>query len=781
MSNTLPQTIGQYQIIEMIGRGGMGAVYKAIDPRLEREVAIKVIKLPDDPSITAATRKELVERFKREAKASAKLNHPNIVSVYDFGEENGDNYMVMEMLYGRDLDELLKIKSPMSMDIALKSLIQVCSALDFAHRRGIIHRDIKPGNIVILDNGVSKLADFGIARVEASQSNLTQAGSILGSLMYISPEQLMSAGSVDKRADIYSLGVTAYEILTGQLPYTGDNIAQIITKLMNSEPPLPSQINSDLPTELDFVLFKAMSKTPDSRYSTAEEFGKAMNEILAKHGSGETFSMPMSSSNTSSMVSSTSATVEKENPTVISSSPTVMGGDMMNLGSSPTMMGKPAGPELFKLVQGIDDFSLYSAVHRVVQKWNIENLSTNTMLEAIYLHEGKSQALVINNNVILLIYRGLIIGSVMRQPELFGPEAYAQMASWQKFEMKQCLPLEKDEVWLIILAIVTGSNRVKHHNPMCDQTEFKNILTEQKKAKFTGMIKVLEKQVCNYLAFLDGEQIFTIELPYPEGQHEATFVEVTVLLPRLKLHGPSLRHLLADTGIQLVKKSVNTESLSHYASLSVSKIKPDEFESAIRNTDFSFLLPQDNIYNIGSRKVKDSDIFKETDHFQFVNWLMFQSLYAVAHAETFKNVIGWFKWATEIKSFKFLQPMKAPGGFSATFDVIGYNSDDQLTLLARSSYEMSPEKIDKVIDDIEKIRADQGNVIKAVVLMSRKEISEDSINHFNNITSKPWPTSIGAFFNPMQGYVRTKFYKGFYLFLIHLNDNLCEIKAPEFN
>jgi serine/threonine protein kinase len=238
--------IGQYDIIGELGRGGMGVVYDAIDPRLDRHVAIKVIELPKDPSMTEQTKEELIERFRREAKASAKLNHPNIVSIFDFGEQDGRYYMVMEFLQGRNLSQLLQIQSPMSVGVALKSLVQTCHALDFAHHQGIIHRDIKPANIVILDNGTTKLADFGIARLESSNSALTQAGSILGSLLYISPEQLMNPKDVDKRADIYSLGVTAYEILTGQLPYNGSNVGEIVVKIMQSEPPRPSQLNPQI-------------------------------------------------------------------------------------------------------------------------------------------------------------------------------------------------------------------------------------------------------------------------------------------------------------------------------------------------------------------------------------------------------------------------------------------------------------------------------------------------------------------------------------------------------
>ena len=168
----------------------------------------------------------------------------------------------MSYLHDRNLAKLLKVHSPLSVSVALRSMIQVCEALEFAHHQGIIHRDIKPANIVILDNGTTKLTDFGIARLESSQSDLTQAGSILGSLLYISPEQLLNPKAVDKRADLYSLGVTAYEILTGQLPYSGASVPEIVIKIMQTEPPPPNELNPQIPAEPQHIPLKSTAQTP---------------------------------------------------------------------------------------------------------------------------------------------------------------------------------------------------------------------------------------------------------------------------------------------------------------------------------------------------------------------------------------------------------------------------------------------------------------------------------------------------------------------------------------
>ena len=275
----------------------------------------------------------------------------------------------------------------------------------------MVHRDIKPANIVILDNGTTKLADFGIARLEASNSELTKAGSILGSLLYISPEQLMNPKDVDKRADIYSLGVTAYEILTGRLPYNGSNIGEIVMKIMQSEPPLMSELNREIPEGLDGIIFKAMAKTADLRYDTAMDLANDLRNILNTMGEG-------SGSNANGQVIDLSQTAvsgahvstnHREMPTQYGDSGHTAQAQTISTGSPLTLAGTGSGSsrsKSYNLLQGVDDATPYAAIHRVLRDWNVENMTTNTMLEAIYKYEGKSQGLIINNSIILLIYKG---------------------------------------------------------------------------------------------------------------------------------------------------------------------------------------------------------------------------------------------------------------------------------------------------------------------------------------------------------------------------------------
>src|SRR4051812_3878724 len=252
----------RYTIERKLGAGGMANVYLAEDGELGRRVAIKILNdrhSHDD---------QFVERFRREAKNAAGLSHPNIVSIYDRGEFDGSYYIAMEYLEGRTLKELIVRNGPTPVPIAIDYARQVLSAIAFAHRNGVVHRDIKPHNIVVGRDGRLKVTDFGIARSGASQ--MTEAGSIIGTAQYLSPEQAKGA-HVDQRSDLYSVGIVLYEMLTGEVPFTGDTPVEIAMKPLSTVPSPPSDLNDKVPHDLDAIVLRALSKEPEQRYQSSEE------------------------------------------------------------------------------------------------------------------------------------------------------------------------------------------------------------------------------------------------------------------------------------------------------------------------------------------------------------------------------------------------------------------------------------------------------------------------------------------------------------------------------
>src|ERR671939_995020 len=264
VSDTLINTLfhGRYRILRKLGTGGMANVYLAEDQELGRRVAIKIL------NERHAADEQFVERFRREAKNAAGLSHPNIVSIYDRGEAEGTYYISMEYLDGRSLKELILARGPAPVPVAIDYARQILAALRFGHRHGIVHRDIKPHNVVVDADGRLKVTDFGIAR--AGPSQMTEEGSIIGTAQYLSPEQAKGA-PVDQRSDLYSVGIVLYEMLTGKVPFTGETPLEIAMKHLSEVPVPPSEIRPELPESLDLVVLRALAKDSEDRYETAEE------------------------------------------------------------------------------------------------------------------------------------------------------------------------------------------------------------------------------------------------------------------------------------------------------------------------------------------------------------------------------------------------------------------------------------------------------------------------------------------------------------------------------
>ena len=272
VSDSLIDTLfdGRYRIERKLGAGGMADVYLAEDQELGRRVAIKILNSRhgnDD---------QFIERFRREAKNAAALNHPNIVSIYDRGEAEDTYYIAMEFLDGRTLKELIVGRGAAPVNVAIEYARQILSALRFAHRHGIVHRDIKPHNVLVDGEGRVKVTDFGIARAGTSQ--MTEAGSIVGTAQYLSPEQA-KGGEVDPRSDLYSLGIVLYELLTGKTPFDGETPVEIAMKHLSATPQPPSKLRPDIPPELDMVVLRALAKNPDDRYQSADEMEADLERV----------------------------------------------------------------------------------------------------------------------------------------------------------------------------------------------------------------------------------------------------------------------------------------------------------------------------------------------------------------------------------------------------------------------------------------------------------------------------------------------------------------------
>jgi eukaryotic-like serine/threonine-protein kinase len=274
------EQLGKYQIVEVLGKGAMGVVYKGFDPLIERHVALKTIR---KELVEEDVAEQTIKRFKNEAQAAGRLTHPGIVGIYEYGEDETTAYIAMEFVQGRELKDFLASHERFSLLDAVDIMSQLLAALEYAHEQGIVHRDVKPANIIMMANGKLKVADFGIARI--SNSNLTTVGSVMGTPSYMSPEQF-AGSNVDRRADLFSCGVVFYQLLTGQKPFEGatETIAYKICHEQHKDPSVTSA--GRVPGIFDRVIAKALAKKPEMRYQTAHEFSEALLKAYEKRTEG---------------------------------------------------------------------------------------------------------------------------------------------------------------------------------------------------------------------------------------------------------------------------------------------------------------------------------------------------------------------------------------------------------------------------------------------------------------------------------------------------------------
>jgi eukaryotic-like serine/threonine-protein kinase len=301
------RSIGRYEIQAELGRGAMGVVYRAHDPLLSRTVAIKTINM----DLEQDGMDEYEARFYQEAKAAGGLNHANIVIVYDIGKTGNLAYMAMEYIDGVELRTMLSQGQPLPVPQALDIAAQVAEGLAYAHEHHVVHRDVKPANILITPNGRAKIADFGIARMRSAETQ-TQTGVILGSPKYLSPEQVVGKRA-DHRSDVFSLGVILYQCLTGNTPFNGDGVSALMYQITNHNPAPPSTVNPQVPVMLDYIVAKALAKSVDERYQSAADFAADLRECR------KTLEPPMEASNPrlSASGSNPSLAVQSQTQTVV--------------------------------------------------------------------------------------------------------------------------------------------------------------------------------------------------------------------------------------------------------------------------------------------------------------------------------------------------------------------------------------------------------------------------------------------------------------------------------
>ena len=274
-SGSTIESIGRYRVESVLGRGAMGVVYKGYDEGIDRFVAIKTVHRN---LLSGEEGADWLQRFRREARAAGRCLHQNIVTIFEFGEQDGMPYIVMEFVEGRELSDVMRGEERIDRKQAIDIVAQVLDALEYAHANNIVHRDIKPANVILINESTVKVTDFGIARIDST--SMTAHGSVVGTPSYMSPEQF-TGGEIDRRSDIFSTGVVLFELLTGQKPFPGKSATEVMYKLLNHEPPAVTSLNPTLPIAMNAVVLKALSRNPDDRFASAADFKTMMRQAAA--------------------------------------------------------------------------------------------------------------------------------------------------------------------------------------------------------------------------------------------------------------------------------------------------------------------------------------------------------------------------------------------------------------------------------------------------------------------------------------------------------------------
>ena len=296
ITSDTPERFGRFVVEDAIGRGGMGLVYRARDPLIGRQVAIKVLRM--DAAMGSESLANLQSRFEQEFRSAGALSHPNIVTIYDVGQEGELSYIAMEFVEGWSLEKMMKSTESIPIGQVLGMLVELCDGLDYAHKAGVIHRDIKPANVLFTPEGRPKITDFGVAKVKSS--NLTMTGTLVGTPGYMSPEQILGK-KVTGASDQFSLAVMGYQLLCGRMPFDAEEAATILYHIVHEQPPPPHTVNASIPPAADAALLKALSKSPDDRYPSCSAFARALCQAVASAPGMEQLAVQLSTHATAAM------------------------------------------------------------------------------------------------------------------------------------------------------------------------------------------------------------------------------------------------------------------------------------------------------------------------------------------------------------------------------------------------------------------------------------------------------------------------------------------------
>lgn len=780
-----------YKIEKEIGKGGMGVVYLATDKRLERKVAIKVLSLSGTNEDADISSDEVIQRFKREAIAVAKLNHPNIVNIYDIGEENGMYYMVMEFVDGNTLSNVIN-ETVQNQEMAINTIIQVCGALESAHEEGIIHRDIKPANIILTSKGMPKLMDFGIAQLEDKQEDfkITQSGSLLGSLLYISPEQLSNSSEIDSRADIYSLGMSLYEMLTGKLPFMSDNMKQVVMKILTQDPPPPSSFNPNIPIELDSVILKSLEKDVHRRYQKASDFAKALSSVLSGNYQSNNdsnrnnffdtqISTPMpqlqnSGMDTQTMIGShlTQTTITKNEPInqII-----------------PDMVLNEA------LIKGMEtDFSW---VENFTDNWSLYDIgSTGVTVDVVFeqiMNPPPSEtffsgAVVINKDIYIFVYEGYFTGAADIRRNIFNQDVFDYIPK-DIFSIELRKAENENKYSCAILPSIFNnekpfmsldSSALDVVIPLIDN--FSSTLSP-----FTGYVKCYSVSNIYYYGFSAGKQVFVAAvdpeddmIPYENYKDLKKLVSnYNVMFHNYNLKpfvsGPTIKNLFKKSSIGIKYKEYTKAELSQVLDFGSDEI-PNYFSKELKqNLYLNIEMSHNKKLRLLDKDIDLEKFIEDSIYYKFVNWLINDYLFAINSSNNITGFKQIYSWLPYLEKVTFYEELKDESNKTYLMNMVASGTpkgehSKKIIFLARYG-KGSRDEVDKFINEITEIKKYylKSGDIACVFYISQDDFDNEALKIFAEKTIEPKKSFLSLdSTSKYKGFIKLGYGKGVHLNLI---------------
>lgn len=747
----------KYSIIKKIGEGGMGKVYLAHDNQLKRDVAIKKLIIDPDQDIDDQQKKEIISRFRQEAQAAARLNHPNIITIYQVGRSKTGDFIVMELLHGKPLSEWIKSGHAFSIEEVINIGTQICNALDYAHQSGVVHRDIKPDNIFLSENLSVKISDFGVARIETGVLIKTRAGVFLGTPAYSAPEQWQSNGKVDGRTDIYSLGVLLYRLLTGSLPHSAANINDLIFAILHNPAVSLRRHHPAVPENVEQAIMTAIEKLPEKRHQKGRDFASALVLPDPEKEKSEN---------------------QAAEPTEGLAAPISQGPDMALLTEPHTLIEKTL------------NFSGSDWIPALFSHWDKKDLGgdrlnhvLDRLLDIPIYTDPFSGALLMDDSFMLLIWKGIILQAVNLNTRETGEKAFQAVTNnGKRFSLYKPGDEKSTDIPLVLSTLI-NQERILHKDVDSSIIDIAGLIRKLISEKFTGTTRFRYPKGDIYIGFCAGSRLFILQSRELDLELSSTVIsdltQIVQVMPfKLDVYETflnpmreSIRRLFPNVNIEV--KILPGSELTHMEMVK-SKEKDYHPQSIEKLKDSVRVEIQPGEYRevrLGGKDISGDQLLYTDFNYRFLEWLFFDffvSLISSGNKETMKYVTTWIP---EIRKIRLNTYLEDDSGQNHLFDMVTMDKDNKILHLVHRGIDGETESLARFLDTVKsvKTRLIKTGDIGGVFYVSPENFSDASMSLFHEQTAgKKKQFGLGYIdsLTGFKGFVRIGKNRGFHLNLV---------------